>query len=503
MSGILCISYDIPGRLFDIPPTPVSAEFVIFQPWTSPSPFTPFHPKVPGMAYEDSFVWTPALVNLSNRLWAINGMIGAALCGVVLVVIGVLALNPVSRPHLDRVSFRILVWTLLANSSTVFGITNAVGGNFTGPTWACGFDIFLLQLTLEMSSFLLFCIALNLQLVVVHQINGQKLEKFYICGSILISLCVTAPPFALKQYGWDPLVKDCWYSANDPKQRLAWQIGTQLFWTLLTVTGELVTTVTVVIYMVQQQVWRKSAQAFSDPRTQSRSRSSSVDLTDAIPYANIYRGVILRIVRYPIVSALVNVTSVACVIHATREEGIKNWTDYRVLLLSDFVYGGRAILYAFLAATDPAFVRAVRAWLLSHDLLSPQSSTPVQPQSFRWKTDSRHVLSVHMEVSTVNQNQNGKTMVVNHHSVSPTVKFATPDSEDVADPGKLASMLKPRSDIEASPRPRQKDLPPVPPDEQRHGRMSLGAQGFEDGAPRQQQLAMERERESNEFQRRI
>ncbi|KAJ7822637.1 hypothetical protein B0H14DRAFT_3470618 [Mycena olivaceomarginata] len=452
------------------------------------------------MAYKDSFVWTPALVNISNQLWAITGMVGAALCGAVLVVIGVVALNPISRPHLDRVSFRILVCTLLAN--TVFGITNAVGGNFTGPTWACGFDIFLLQLTLEISSFLLFCVALNLQLVVVHQINGQKLEKFYIYGSILISLCLTVPPFALKQYGWDPLVEDCWYSANDPKQRLAWQIGTQLFWTLLTVAGEVVNTITVVIYMVQQQVRRKRAQAFAGSQTHSRSHSGFVDLTDAISYANLYRGVILRIVRYPIASALINVTSAVCVIHATREAGIKNWTDYRILLLSDFVYGGRAILYACLVATDPALVRAVRAWLLSHGILSSQSSTSVQPQSLQWKPELRHV-PVHMELSTVYQDDNGKIMIVNREGVHANVKFATPDSENDSDPGKFGSTLKPRSDIVASPRPRQNDLPSLPPDEQPHSRMSLGVQGFEDGARRQQHLAMERERESDEFQRRI
>jgi hypothetical protein len=49
-----------------------------------------------------------------NQLWAITAMIGAALCGVVLIVIGIVALNPVCRPHLDRVSFRILVWALAA-----------------------------------------------------------------------------------------------------------------------------------------------------------------------------------------------------------------------------------------------------------------------------------------------------------------------------------------------------------------------------------------------------
>jgi hypothetical protein len=92
-------------------------------------------------------------------------MVGAALCGAVLFVIGIISLNPVARPHLDRVSFRILVCALLAKyvhkstsvyttdiqNSTVFGVTNAVGGKFKGPTWACGFTIFLLQVSVYFS----------------------------------------------------------------------------------------------------------------------------------------------------------------------------------------------------------------------------------------------------------------------------------------------------------------------------------------------------------------
>ncbi|KAJ7241306.1 hypothetical protein B0H12DRAFT_1024172, partial [Mycena haematopus] len=286
----------------------------------------------------------------SNQLWAVTAMVGAALCGTVLLIIALVALNPACRPHLDRVSFRILMCTLLAN--TVFGITNAIGGKFTGPTWACGLDIFLLQLTLEMSSFLLFCVALNLQLVIIHGINAPKLEKFYIFGSIIISLCLTIPPYALKQYGWDPLVEDCWYSNDDPKQRMAWQasIGTQLFWTLLTVAGEIICTITVVIYLVQHQVRRRRV-PFAG--SQLRSRSDSMSASDSGSHAKFYHRIIFRIILYPVASALINLTSVVCVIHATRQDGVKTWADYRVLLLSDFVYGGRAVVYACLAATDP------------------------------------------------------------------------------------------------------------------------------------------------------
>ncbi|KAJ7323990.1 hypothetical protein DFH08DRAFT_640179, partial [Mycena albidolilacea] len=282
-----------------------------------------------------------------NQLWAITAIAGAALCAQVLVVIGIVAMNPVSRPHLDKVSFRILA------TRTVFGIENAVSTKFTGPTSARGFTIFLLQLTLEMSSFLLFSIALNLRLVVIHQINGQKMEKFYIFGSIIISLCLTVPPYAAKQYGWNPLAQDCWYSSENQQERLAWQIGTQLFWTLLTVASEVATASTVIIYIVRHQLRnRKYLPTGTGSRMRPRSRSA-VAVKDRLVDATVYRNVIFRIVIYPAVSAVINLTSVACVIHITQEDGVQNWTSYSVLLVSDFVYGGRAVLYALLAATDP------------------------------------------------------------------------------------------------------------------------------------------------------
>ncbi|KAJ6518206.1 hypothetical protein C8R47DRAFT_1312669 [Mycena vitilis] len=382
------------------------------------------------MAYSDGFAWTPALVNLSNELWSITAIIGAVFCGVVLLVIGVVALNPVCRPHLDRVSFRILVWALAAN--TVFGITNAIGGKFTGPTWTCGLDIWLLQLTLELSSFLLFAIALNLQLVVVHQFNGQKMEKYYILGAFAIALGLTVPAYASKQYGWDPLVEDCWYANPDQTQRLAWQIGTQLFWSMLAVIGEVVCTAVVVVYMVRHQVRRNRLGTSSGTRSRSGSVGSAANTQ--ISHANAYRGIIFRIIVYPIASAIFNLISVVCVIHATQNDGVHNWTDYRVLLLSDFVYGGRSIMYALLAATDPALVRAVRAFI-QHS----RGTFPSTQSTMRSATESKGTLSVHIELSTICQNDNG--VIIGDRAS----KYAQGDQFDGA--RKLAP------DVEASPRP--------------------------------------------------
>ncbi|KAJ6566242.1 hypothetical protein B0H19DRAFT_1137224 [Mycena capillaripes] len=394
--------------------------------------------------HDDDFFWTPELVNLSNQLWAMTSLVGAALCGAVLLVIGILALNPLCRPHLDRVSFRILVCALLAN--TVFGITNAIGGTFTGPTWACGFDIFLLQFTLETSSFLLFCIALNLQLVVVHHFNGQKMEKFYILGSILVSLALTVPPYVLKQYGWDPLLKDCWYSNDDPKERLAWQIGTQLFWTLLTVAGELVTTSTVVLYMIRHQLRRK--------RIQAESAASNIDLgsvlaeDDRVAHTHLYRNIILRIVAYPITSALINLTSVACGFHDTMQDGVHSWTDYRVLLLGDFMYGGRAICYALLATTDPALVRALRVFVQVVRRVdpSPTAVTHTLPNPIKFNT---RPLSVDIELATVCENE--EVEVVNGGDLPS--KYSAPSVFNV-------QFGKPLVEADASPRQPVVEPPP-------------------------------------------
>ncbi|KAJ7091305.1 hypothetical protein C8R43DRAFT_1142035 [Mycena crocata] len=432
---------------------------------------------------DDGFVFTDELVNISNQLWAITAMIGAAFCGAVLIIIGIVAMNPVSRPHLDRVSFRILVCALLAN--TVFGVVNAIGGKFTGPTWACGFTIFLLQashqLTLEMSSFLLFSIALNLQLVVVHHINGQKMERFYIFGSIIISL-------------WDPLVQDCWYANDNQKERLAWQIGTQLFWTLLTVAGEVITASTVVIYMVRHQLRNRKYIAST---TSSRTRSGSGSVTvvapnDRVAHANVYRGIIFRIVLYPIASALINLTSVACVIHATKEDGVHNWTGYRVLLVSDFVYGGRAVVYALLAITDPALVRALRAFIRHSRGLNSTSAYETSKLQFNTTQSKNQNLSVHIELSTIHKNDNG--VIVDRVDSAPRKYEETP--QGYAD--HYSSTFKAPSEIEEGPSDDSPDLESTANLPGSEGRTRL-----QEDMMRRQEEILARDLDRQEFQKQI
>ncbi|KZT25597.1 hypothetical protein NEOLEDRAFT_352043 [Neolentinus lepideus HHB14362 ss-1] len=323
----------------------------------------------------NDFAFTQHLVDVSNRLWLYFSAISAIFCFVLLVVILIVFLHRPSRKFLDRVSFRIVCYSLVSN--TAFGIANAVGGSFTGPTPACGLAIWILQLTLQLSSMLNFCIALNMQLVIVHSIDGRKAEKYYILGSAILALSVTIPPYAARQYGWDRPLQDCWYSNNDKHQRLAWQIGTQLFWTGAAVVGEVVSSTILLSFLYQHLMRRRrivqTATSIVNAEA-SINHNSAVSSTGLLKghhrsvdrqfdHVREYKGIILRIALYPLASCIINITSIFCVLHASFTDGVHSQVDYNILLLSDFLYGGRGLVYALLAATDPALVRAINTFV--------------------------------------------------------------------------------------------------------------------------------------------
>lgn len=122
-----------------------------------------------------------------------------------------------------------------------------------------------------MSNWFILCIALNLQLVLVHSRDARALEKYYVLGTLLLNLATTLPPrkrpppppppaspltaaVIERQFGWDPLLGVCGLRARAPRDRLVWQLTTQFFWTLLTVTATVVCALTTTVYLYRQKV---------------------------------------------------------------------------------------------------------------------------------------------------------------------------------------------------------------------------------------------------------
>ncbi|KAJ6537732.1 hypothetical protein B0H19DRAFT_1240460 [Mycena capillaripes] len=81
------------------------------------------------------------------------GIPGTSLTFLVLCAYGFAAWHPSSKPHLNRVSFRLLVYALVA------------------------------------------------KLTLVHMINGQKMEEYYIFGTIILCNACNVTPYALRQLG--------------------------------------------------------------------------------------------------------------------------------------------------------------------------------------------------------------------------------------------------------------------------------------------------------------
>ncbi|KAJ7920860.1 hypothetical protein B0H13DRAFT_2318916 [Mycena leptocephala] len=180
--------------------------------------------------------------------------LGASIPGVILTVlllavIAYLQWNPVSRPHIDRVSFRLLIYGLGANivlSSTMF-----LNMKETAP--GCSLLAFFAVTSPLLSASMFCCIALNLQLVLVYGVNGNMMEKYYVLGAVFLSAACTIPPFAAGELGWYAMNGLCWLRDPTPAVQLHWLIGTQSVPMLLMSSVEVFSFVNILIFMVRHE----------------------------------------------------------------------------------------------------------------------------------------------------------------------------------------------------------------------------------------------------------
>ncbi|KAJ7138200.1 hypothetical protein C8R44DRAFT_976022, partial [Mycena epipterygia] len=279
---------------------------------------------------------------------------GACLTFLVLCCYAYLAWHPVSKGHLNRVSFRLLVYALIAN--LIFGISFLIGTLATAPSTWCTFVAFLVNLSLMFSGGMFFCMALNLQLVLVHRFNGQRMEKYYILGTSLLCAACNITPYAYGQFGWNAINETCWFRNPDQAVMLRWLIGTQSFWVLLMAASEVVAFLAIVGYVISYELITRRYRSRSD---------SSVDYypDNQIPPKSpviLYRKIILRIGLYPLVSCLMNFSTCILDLYQVKNP-ILTELNWRLAILDLAIYSVRPLIYGVLAATDPAFIRAILA----------------------------------------------------------------------------------------------------------------------------------------------
>ncbi|KAF9008204.1 hypothetical protein BDQ17DRAFT_1301453 [Cyathus striatus] len=339
-----------------------------------------------------AFNLTNADINLSNNLAFISTIPGTCISFIALVAYTIIACIKRTRANLNRVSFRLMVYTLVFN--VLFGIAYAATPASPGPL--CNFGAFVVNFTLSFSTFFTTCIALNLQLVLVHGVNGQRMEKYYIIATTVLSIGLNVPAFGLHQFGFNEDTGTCWLSNPDPKTRLKWIIGVQSFWITLAATVETVCSCVVLAWIYRFQrvtaIMIKLATGRNPPKIEQKTEITSSEKrfrpVMLVAQDKRYRRVVLRIAMYPIVSLIVNYTTVILDLNTTINN-INNQRDFNLLILDLIFYGARPLAYGLLAVTDPAIIKAVRE-LRASKVKSTNSGNPSEGTHIDFAPGSQH-----------------------------------------------------------------------------------------------------------------
>ncbi|KAJ7615375.1 hypothetical protein FB45DRAFT_1035371 [Roridomyces roridus] len=258
----------------------------------------------------------------------------------------------------------------------IFGILGLIESLYAFPGWQCSLLAFLINFNVLFSASIFFCVALNLMLVLVCNVNGRMMEKYYIIGSLVLAGACLGSAYAAGRLGLDTKYHICWYNNKNETGMLPWVIGTEMFWMLLLSAGELGVFLIIVAYLLPftfNSNWTVARHSpDSESQTRGRTRLTIVTL----------RGIILRIGLYPLVSCLMNITGSLVTVYELREQAdpVPSVASFR--LFGIMVLSARPLVYSMMAATDPSFVRAIRARCVasvSESSSAAQRATQVPP----------------------------------------------------------------------------------------------------------------------------
>ncbi|KAF9266721.1 hypothetical protein L218DRAFT_745693 [Marasmius fiardii PR-910] len=286
-------------------------------------------------------------LRLRQLLFFALAYLSLTFCTIIVVTAILLSLHPLSKQKTDRVSFRIMIYALCG--STVYSMATVIAMRAHSQTTcriAGSFSVFALNL----SSFLFFCIGLNLQLVMIHGIDGTKAEKYYVGGSLSLAVVTGVLTYSSRQLVYDSNQSLCYYYDTNRVRGFWWRMCTQTVWNFLTMSGEFITFTAVLIYMIRVKVF-SSGPSRENTTTSSSSQGLSASRHYRKPLGpKQYRNVVLRIALYPLSSLATSGVMAIGVVYTPTSTVVKNKNITSALRV---IYMSRGAIYALVAAADP------------------------------------------------------------------------------------------------------------------------------------------------------
>ncbi|KAJ7832114.1 hypothetical protein B0H13DRAFT_2289153 [Mycena leptocephala] len=225
-----------------------------------------------------------------------------------------------------------------------------------GPSPACTFLAFLYVTTPIFSACIFCCVALNLQLVLIHGVSGNKMEKYYLFAAALLCGACNIPPLIAGELGWYAPLGICWLRVPTPAVQQHWMVGTQSVPMILMSAVEFFSFMNILIFMLLQLASVQNSQSLllaahifdqlSIQRLRTKTSGSAIATLASMNPKHPMVKFRLIIVRIGLLQYLPQ-----CVYISMYRTPSTFHTNLRIL--NTYVYSIRPLLYALLAATDP------------------------------------------------------------------------------------------------------------------------------------------------------
>ncbi|KAJ6506938.1 hypothetical protein C8R45DRAFT_971043 [Mycena sanguinolenta] len=260
--------------------------------------------------------------------------------------------NSVTRPCMDRVSLRLLVVALTFNLG--FGLSFSFATVLAKETMHCAFLTFFANVSAHFNDGWFFSAYYQRSvnpaglrgLVIVHKVNGQKMERFYYLGAGILATGCSVTPLAAGVFGWNEQSQSCWFVTRTKTETFRWSVATDSFWVPFMVAGEALAFLSIMTFFISYKI----------ASHRNRSSSNTVDLADhyqsRLPLVK-YRYTIIRIGLYPLVSCITNFSAALIDIHQLTHP-----VSWRLMVVALAIYGSRLTAHSLLAFTDPSLIRA-------------------------------------------------------------------------------------------------------------------------------------------------
>ncbi|TRM64485.1 hypothetical protein BD626DRAFT_253251 [Schizophyllum amplum] len=336
-----------------------------------------------------TFALTDGEVQKMNYMSAGSAMGSFFLCSMILVVSFMVYKCPPARPTLNRISFRLLIWTMVVELFYDVAYTVCVLLKEDDNRGACTASVVGIFMFVGITNYLVTCVALNLCLVLVFGVNVVKLEKYYVIGSFAVGIFVPIVPATLGTFGWDPLLSVCWVTIEDPNSRIVTFVMALYLWQLLSCLAATIFVAITIGTLYRQgrqrerslnsgtrvgQVTLKeqvsSGGDSSDNGTKQGSKQGSKTGTttkaqnqrsmSTRTFRDQFISVAIRVSAYPVALIIVNAFIAFADLTISVHGSVDSRGLYAIYVIYYFLYGARGGIFAAIALfVDPSLTRGV------------------------------------------------------------------------------------------------------------------------------------------------